>query len=343
MNDGSVLLDNIEPFNDVIYNGCFYSAFLSAIKYYNKNIFHFLINDVIIYDFNDDQQLTIKYESINSLENLMTDALIGFNLKLKSENIVNDLKKSIFQGKPVIVNVDYYYESIRKDTFQKIHGPHSLLIYGYDDTSEVLYILEHKNSESIYYEKCELSYYDMINCYKGYLEKFINLDIVKSRYNYRLYDNSTVYPTYFEIYEEISKPEILNCDLKKIYKQNMYNKLDEIYNGMENLKEFVKYFENIISSKELLNLESNNLLNIMNTIINAKRIEEYRVKHLFSNNNYIKELITSILNKWIEFRCFILKYIITQKYESKTIEYLRASIIEISDLEINFVKKLLMT
>ena len=120
-----IIIEDIIPFNEVFYKECFYNSLFPVITYFKGDIGYFFANDIILYKYDDNSQKAIKFEveylSVQD-ENSVLDACgVGFQAREQVDDVVKEVKKSIINGKPVIVWVDCFYESIRMDTYKKQH------------------------------------------------------------------------------------------------------------------------------------------------------------------------------------------------------------------------------
>lgn len=154
------ILDNIEPYNDIYYHSCFFHAMFPVIMHFVKDIRSFICNNIFAYDYQmkgGNNSLGIKAVTRMTIRNILDDIGIGANMKILSNNIVDDLICSINKGNPAIILTECYYQSLRPDMFEKIHVPHSLLIYGYNNEQSAFNIIEHNFQDSYIFEKRTIS------------------------------------------------------------------------------------------------------------------------------------------------------------------------------------------
>ena len=177
-------LEGIEPFNHIFYRSCFFNSLFPVVQAFQKNIYSFLVNDLIIFEqdseekqmiedeFNINAPNGIRYLPVKPVPQIIFE--LGMVMKTKSINneLIDDIFRAIDQRRMVIVWVDCYYESIRHDTFQKRHFQHTLLIYGYNKEKRLFDILEHKEADTLSYYKTTISFEDLSASYYGYIEHF---------------------------------------------------------------------------------------------------------------------------------------------------------------------------
>ena len=149
----NVILQNIEPFNDVLYQNCFFNSLFPVLRYYDRDIALVMANAVICFT-GDDPAKGIGaayYQGRNDME-LCREMNLSVRTMGMSERLERDVCAELQQGNPVIIWIDSYYESIREDTYLKKHQPHTVLIFGYHE-SGIFYIIDHENVDTLSYRK----------------------------------------------------------------------------------------------------------------------------------------------------------------------------------------------
>ncbi len=341
--DATTLLQGMQPFNDLIYRGCFYSAFFPSILYFEKSIKPFLANDVSMYCYSEEDgfyKLEIHYEARETLEQICQNLGLNITAKHNCTDLIDNITASIASNKPVLICVDCYYESIRPDTYMKTHWPHCLLIYGFDVNKKEFHVLEHRNAGSFVYEERTISYSDIVNSYKGYIEHFGKSDIRSLGFSKLCQKEGEIFPTYFEVSLFSENVHYKDTDYAKIYADNMISKKAEVIKGLSYLEDFGKQFEDIALNEESLRKNVDQILNVMNVVINAKRAEIYKLEKLYTDYSEVEEILKSILSCWDLIRVNLLRFMHTSKYkESKIIECID-SLKQIHRLETMYTNKL---
>jgi len=302
------IINDIKPFNEIFYKTCFYSSLFPIINKYSRDILPIFLNDVIVYDnlsLNNKAHFAMNYIEINSLE----DALRSIGIDMKSlyykEDLINDIKKSIEEDRPVIIWVDCFYEPFRKDSFEKKHWSHTLLIHGFNDNERTIDIVEHKHRDNLSYENRTITYEDIKNSYEGYYNNF------KSRSNS---------PAYFEFLLNKSY-EMPNLDFesyKRTFVKNQKEKEKEVLSGLEKLRNFAKDFENIVLDEEALKGKVEDLTNSFNMIINAKQVEVYKIAKLLGEDHMLFKLQQEIVQNWMSIRAIVAKYKFSKIYKQNS-------------------------
>lgn len=359
-------LCDFEPFNDIFYKQCFYNSLFSVIIGFGREIFAFLANDIIVYSkYNEEAWIgsNIIYIPCKSLKQLLYDLGITvytktheinlsqvrevqkFNQKLVEQlskdiglgvdkkeplnHLIESIIESIANNHAVIIWVDCFYESIRLDTYNKIHWPHTLLLCKYDEERRVFKTIEHDHIENLTYKECEIGVDDVFNCYKGFIE------------NYQV---SSDMPTYFDF--EVSKADGFKnrniIDKKSIissYKINILGKMGDILDGLDFLKEFTHNIKKILCDEEVLKSEANLLISNLNIIISSKQVERYKIARLFKDDFNLRELICKIIDLWISLRNVLIKYTYTYVYYKHKFCLIAEQMDDICNLENEYFKK----
>ena len=143
----ALLINQIEPFNDIFYKSCFYNSLIPILIYYGKDFMPIIVNDICVYQKkrldSKNTTLTVGYLSQRDPFEIIEDMGIQVSSKAESGDIIHDLVNAIKNKVPVIIWVDCYYASIRKDVYHKKHQGHTWLVYGVDEEQRVFYIIEH--------------------------------------------------------------------------------------------------------------------------------------------------------------------------------------------------------
>ena len=302
------ILHEIEPFNDIFYQSCFFNALFPIIKHFNKDIMPVLINDVIVYDYNKELgpvSLGIKYLQVRPAEEMLESLCIGVNARSQSDNLVEDLVESLANDRPVILKVDCFYEPIREDAYQKNHWMHDMLIYGYNQTQQVFSIIEHKYRDTLSYEKKTLSFTDLDKAYKGFLDNFnINSD----------------YETYMDFYNRGENSKKIKYEEIQTFLRNMATKKQELIAGLENLKRFAAATKGYAENEKIIMENLNSYVQMLNNIINAKYVEKYRLTNLLGDSQGVIDILDKIIEAWSYFRAVIARFIYSNSYNAKRFE-----------------------
>ena len=315
-----VLIDGIKPFNEIYYKNCFYNSAFPVIELYGRSINTFLINDVPVFSYDEDStemKLDVEYIQVKHIEKLLEEEGIMVETKDSSENIVKDIIKSISKKRPVVIWIDCFYESIRPEMYQKSHWPHTLLVYGYDESQKVFYIIEHEHRDNLSYKPRTIGFEDIINSYNGYLTNF-----------------STNDATYYEFYYNSAiAQEKTDKDSRYLYLSYITANKDLIKEHLDYLNKFTLDLEKIVLDKSVLDMSIQWLLDGINNIVNIKQVEKYLITNLFGSESECCSTFEEIFSNWIFTRGAVAKYMYSGVYKQQAFRSLIQSVSKFYELE----------
>ncbi|MCM1295750.1 MAG: BtrH N-terminal domain-containing protein [Muribaculaceae bacterium] len=150
----------IDPNKGYPFVTCTEMAFLSVMKYYNKNILAIMVKMNFLYEFYTNNEYVV-FLSINP--DFYTDSAF-FNeigITKKVHTIIEDkslecIKKCIENKHPVQFRIDLYYQKDRDFFYKTQHALHYLVGYGFDDEKQKIYMIDNLKG----YDKYEINYKD---------------------------------------------------------------------------------------------------------------------------------------------------------------------------------------
>ncbi|MGX7632183.1 amino acid adenylation domain-containing protein [Bacillus thuringiensis] len=328
-NEGTNILEGIEPFNDIFYKNCFYNSAFPVIRCFQRDILSFLVNDIITYSYNKTEenlpQLGVEFTPVQSIESLLKNQGIQVNTSLVNHQIVSNIIYSIDQERPVVIWIDCFYASFRSDKFECEHWPHTWLVYGYDEEERLFYIIEHKHSDNLMYEKLKVSFDELHAAYNGYIE-------------YYSQRKDLTIPSYYEFFiNDDLKEEVSPSKHLSVLSDNFQEKKYEIIDSLTQLEEFIKDFDEIALEQSLIDQSVEGLLAGMNEVINSKRVEQYRLVHLLGSNNERTLIVSEILENWEYVRRVVVKYYYSQVYKKGSFNGLTEKLRKILKLEKSYI------
>ena len=125
----------------------------------------------------------------------------------------------------MVINIDFFYDKLRADVYQKRHGYHFLLIYGYDSENRTFNIIDHNHANSYYYDDFVMDFETLIECYNGYRENIGN-------------QGEYTFSSYYKIQENCYMPDFYYQ--KKNFK-TLVDNVDLCMQGIEYLDEFIRF------------------------------------------------------------------------------------------------------
>ena len=310
---------NIRPFNDLFYKDCFYNSLFSLFSYYGIDIYKYMVDDIIHYEYRNEAGLIYSnYLENKSIYDLMKEDNVQFVTEKFYEDIIKQITSSIDSERPTIILYDPYYNSIRRDVFKKIHLDHSIVINGYNKRKGLIYAIEHNHWESLAYEQFAIPFNDIENAYYNGLKYFD-------------------YPfSYFQIIDHSSKLTgkelLINKYLKCVLK---YENI--IQEGICQLNKFIKKYKNEILIQEELKQNAEKYISSFNKIINSKQYEKYRIEYLFGKESELWSSIDIIIESWKKVRMCLGKYFYSGIYKSDPLIKSIDELNKISSKEVEFI------
>lgn len=160
----------LKPFNDIWYQNCFMHAILPIIRYNGVNLEQFLHGERILYYlFNN--SIHMGLEKVQNLDYYLSrvDCKIIY---MDEKDPIRIIQNLINQSIPVMVWVDCFYLSKRRDTFNKTHLAHCLLVHGYDSERQELIIFDHEYANDIKFAEKRIAYNECLYSMQKYKESY---------------------------------------------------------------------------------------------------------------------------------------------------------------------------
>ncbi len=286
------ILEGIVPYNDLYYSYCLYNSLFSAIKYHNVDILPIMINGIPEYYYNEDLKKFGVYYSISEEEKIMNEMGLRTILLDQSTDFHGFIKNSIDNDSPVILNIDWFYMPNQKQTHNKIHRIHTILVIGYDDETAMYSIFDQKFVDTLSYTICEISFDPLKEAYNGYL------DIHKKSYSDGL----------FSVQKNYNQDS--NCynfnDIKKMYRKNILNR--EYWSKRINvINNYVKNINELLDNPNFITENFNSVLAGLNDIINHKSVEKFIYNSIFADEIENINIIEKTIENWNLVRSKLLK------------------------------------
>ncbi|MHB1392564.1 MAG: amino acid adenylation domain-containing protein [Clostridia bacterium] len=323
------ILENVQPFNDVFYRGCFYHSLFPALRYLECDIKSILANELITYTYQQEEDgvgLSVKYDEINDMDMVLEEAGVKCYTKVRCVDIIKDVKRAISKNRPTIVSTDCYYEPIRNDMYMKNHWWHCISVFGYDDDNQMCNVIEQSDLNSLDFKKYLMSYEDVRNSYNGYLRIFLK---------------GQEFPTYYEYDVNVANTcehIISRKDYRDTYAKNLLARKEMILDGIEYLLVFIENFKRITSSENLISQNCSDLLFTFGIILTRKQSEKYKIIQFFGSDNQLCDLSDEIASNWNLLRAVVQKYYISKRYKSSTFEKLLINLNRIYECEKQYYK-----
>lgn len=276
----------VESFNDMWYKNCFYNALIPVVQYYLGRIDSFIISDLgIEYTYEKAAGIpSITYKPSEQVEAFEYLSRLGISSrKNDTKQIVKDIKNAIEQDKLVIVGIDCYYESTRKDTYLKNHWPHVILVNGFNEES--IYVSESDYINSIIYKQSEIPQGVMEECHESYVQRFYS-DLQGSFFEFSFDEKGMDKESIAERQDAIVKEAI----------QKRIEKRSQVEKSVEAIREFadnLKFEDSEIYYKAL-----DSTIEKMNELINHIQVNQYLMVKLFEGKQELTEVFNEVIRLW---------------------------------------------
>ncbi|WP_160643692.1 beta-ketoacyl synthase N-terminal-like domain-containing protein [Chengkuizengella marina] len=311
LNGAEISIEPMEPFNDLYYRSCFYNSMFPIVNHVGGDMMFFLLNDMIIYEYEKDKRVekfSIQYAEAKPLNQIFDEVGLHVKYRFHNNNIVEELKQCISDGKPAVIWVDAFYESIRKDTYQKQHLDHTILVYGFNEKEQLFHIIEHDRRENLTYQKCKIPFSDIEEGCKAFSEHFAK--------------ENGITPTHYIFERKSDNDYTQQNSSKKLYQTIFLNNLltykDKIYESLEVINLFSHSFKHKTSSEAHLRRNLDELIEFLNDILNAKQVEKYRFTKLFHEGSEVIYRLEQIIRKWDFIRKGVVRFMYLPVYKSES-------------------------
>jgi len=241
--DGMKKMYNI----DDPYCNCYFMSLLYITKTFGKNDLEIILNADLtynIYEKNDSGYpgFRLKVDTIEDIHEVLERMGIGlYSNKIESKSVIDSIKDSLNQGHLALMTIDLYYQKDKVYYYQKQHGEHSVLVFGYSDENQCLYIIDNINKG---YQKYAVSYEDVSNYIEGLCK-------------YCGYDKSAHYFTQYYVKDSKSKRSdidveenfFINIRNRKLIHETALESILEFHSRLKEMCSYPSFEENLLTMK----------------------------------------------------------------------------------------------
>ncbi|GHU36511.1 hypothetical protein FACS1894105_06980 [Clostridia bacterium] len=279
-----------KPFTEFFYKDCFYNHLFTIVNYYGGNVMAFFSILRLYYEDNPNGCLGIKIHDEKLADGTILDRLGIRRIEyFDSDNLIEIIRNAIDCGEPIIVLIDGFFESIRKDIFQVEHLDHSLLVFGYENKSQDFSIIEHNSKNSLKYHPCLIGWQELLNAVNGYKKYFSK-------------DN----PICFQFKKNKPLEELSAHDYSHRFIRTYASERNELLNGLEQLNIFHSKLLELKNVKHCVSQNFDTALNELNHIINMKKLENYTLRYCFGEEQELLQMHDEVVKLWSYIRLIFL-------------------------------------
>ncbi|PWW07321.1 amino acid adenylation domain-containing protein [Paenibacillus cellulosilyticus] len=310
---------NILPYNDYFYKSCFYNSLFPVINHHLQSVLPFLVNETqALFQKKSDTVLwrPVQYhsaiEEVEMLRQLGISAQSDGKVDFVCDKIMDDLRNKRLP----IIWIDTFYSSIRQDTYQKLHWPHSILIFGANEKKRLFYVIEHTYRESLSYRQRAMPFEDVEQAYRSYAACYA--DGNDDYFSYSL-DFTPAAPTI--------------AQMRHTYLTNVRNHAETIERGIVHIDLCAEAVGLYLPESAQHSEESQYLLETFNEIYNVKLIQSFIAQSLLSPLEYEQLSMPVLLEKWMAIRNLTAKSFFSKRISEKKLKHCIQLLQEIKDEE----------
>lgn len=302
-------MNKINPFTDVWFKDCYHMALIPAVVNSLGNADCLLFNQYFTYKKMGDI-ITAETCEFESVYDILTNKNIDVMPFVTVYDIIQFVRYAIRTNHCIIVGVDSYYVPMRRDTYNKKHQGHSLLVCGIEDTKEKVTIIEQRFFASSDYRPYTIDYSCLEICYKEYIKNRNNKDFFY-KYLTRASCIEGVQPSACLI--SARRLSTAECDMqdREKFLKRIKIKTADIYSSLKVVEAFEREYERIYKNCSYETLSNTSLISGISEIILAKNMEAYIWKQLIAMNIDLYETYTSISDLWGQVRALLSKHMYT--------------------------------
>jgi len=184
--------------------------------------------------------------------------------------------------------------------------------------------VEHDRQENLSYKARTISYDDLTNACRGFVDHFMERE-------YR--------PTHYIVESLLERAEASSEDgsaAMKLFAQSQLSGRSRIEDSLRTLKELAEWFERIGSLEASFSPQVNDLVDLLNQIMNAKQVERYRMSAVFGEEHELTKQFMLLHNDWETIRKGVVRYMYLPKYQTDTIQAIADKLLELVRNETDF-------
>ena len=226
-----LIMDNFENEYSVEVNSCLDYKIAGAASIYNKDFLKIYCAQWSIYT------NWSNYDNKDIQDIILHNCgLFKKRISVKGNNIIDIIKKNIDNGYPILLfvatNTLYFSIVYKEETSKNIR--HELLITGYDDEKEIIYIRENSINKEFYYKLLKTH---------PFMEYQLTYDMIKEIYNKNILIINNYQNNCLEVIEKIDNINInqLKYETFKLFIKLFNNENDQLIHKIYNMIDMDSY------------------------------------------------------------------------------------------------------
>lgn len=327
-NNTAVVIPNMEPFNDVFFKNCFYNSLFPVVRHYGGSELPIVLNELAVFTKND-SQYEVAYVPSRPDEDVFAEAGVQVIAKRGNERIMEDIQTEIASGHPVIAWVDAYELSIRKDAYQKEHMDHTLLIYGFDASSEQVHVIEHDRRENLSYRHQQVSFEDLVRGCRAFAERYLtNGAHTATHYLVR--------PVKQIADEQARTEEQVRSDSVRAFAVMLAESEPLCEQSEWMLAQFAREFAAATADEAHLQACVEEWAGFLNQVMNSKQVELYRLRSALGEQHEIIQTASQLRQSWDTVRKGVVRYLYLPVYDVAVLQGVSSRLQQLVQLEKQF-------
>lgn len=304
-------ISGIIPYNKCFYYNCFHSHLFPIIEKNRGNCTLFLANGIPYFQIQTNEtskRILVRFAFQSDYTVLLAQQGISVR-KFSASDWKQVLDKALLNEEPVIVGVDGWYLDYRDDLYHKIHWPHTLLIFGVDQSNKTYLAIDQPTRENMQFSEWTLTSHVLESAYEGFC---------KQKGHDPLFSADEMILFHFE-----GNPD--PCTAKEIaifWHKNRKMQRMKIFQGLYKLAEFKCYLMNCLDMSSSSSDACAFVLEGLNDIVKQKRWEVFFLKYLLPSHENCANIAQNLLNYWSNIRNLVGYVFLSGYSRKKTVQHI---------------------
>jgi phenylalanine racemase len=235
-------IEGVQPFNRFFFRSCYYHQLIAGLAAFGIPAESILLSYFVF------PRKGFEIEKIVIPEKTL-EKVLGYQNKrcnLSKKQLLHNIDKQ----RPVIVGVDCFHFESRPDTYQKMHDPHYVLVYGYDIDNGTLNVVDHNYRNSWEYSEKIISIGNLLYANKMLrnrpLKRKTTMQILKRCVNKEINDSIILEWYKCDLFQQAKIDSELNLEtLKSMVSQSSTVLADKSRIVTNYLQEMKNFFSNL--------------------------------------------------------------------------------------------------
>jgi hypothetical protein len=285
-------IPGIVPYNKCFYYNCFHSDLFPIIEANSGNIFLFLANGIPYFQIQTAEagkRLLTRFVFRSDYPEL----LVRQGISVRRFDGKFDWKQAMVcalkNEEPVILGVDCWHLDYREDLYHKIHWPHTLLIFGADQSRGVYLAVDQPTREVMHFLEYEVASHVLENAHEGFCNQ--------KEYD-PLFSSDKMLMFHLE-----QKPERCTTeDVAVFWRKNRRVQRTKVLQGLCEAAEFEPILIDCLNVPSRCADANDFILDGLNDIVKQKRWEAFFVENLPPLYRDCEQKAKELLSHWATIR-----------------------------------------